>query len=137
MQKQPSEGFFKKRLWHLCFPVSFAKFLRTPFLTKHLWWLPLNRCDCQQWISYSASKKYLLPQKFRNSHHRCSVKEGLLLEKGSSIAKVLRSLTLKNICERLLLKISVSVIFKSSRPEMFCKKDALRNLAKFKVKHPC
>ena len=23
---------FKKRLWHGCFPVNFAKFLRTPFL---------------------------------------------------------------------------------------------------------
>ena len=23
---------FKKRLWHRCFPVNFAKFLRTPFL---------------------------------------------------------------------------------------------------------
>ena len=22
-----------------CFPVNFAKFLRTPFLTEHLWWL--------------------------------------------------------------------------------------------------
>ena len=22
----------KKRLWHRCFPVNFAKFLRTPFL---------------------------------------------------------------------------------------------------------
>ena len=22
----------KKRLWHKCFPVNFAKFLRTPFL---------------------------------------------------------------------------------------------------------
>ena len=29
----------KKRLWHRCFPVNFAKFLRTPFLTEHLWWL--------------------------------------------------------------------------------------------------
>ena len=27
----------KKRLWHRCFPVNFAKFLRTPFLTEHLW----------------------------------------------------------------------------------------------------
>ena len=26
----------KRRLWHRCFPVNFAKFLRTPFLTKHL-----------------------------------------------------------------------------------------------------
>ena len=26
----------KKRLWHRCFPVNFAKFLRTPFLTEYL-----------------------------------------------------------------------------------------------------
>ena len=25
-------NFIKKRLWYGCFPVSFAKFLRTPFL---------------------------------------------------------------------------------------------------------
>ena len=30
---------FKKRLWCKCFPVNFAKFLRTAFLTEHLWWL--------------------------------------------------------------------------------------------------
>ena len=29
----------KKKLWHRCFPVNFAKFLRTPFLTEHLRWL--------------------------------------------------------------------------------------------------
>ena len=28
----------KKRLWHRCFPVNFAKFLKTPFLTEHLRW---------------------------------------------------------------------------------------------------
>ena len=27
--------------WGLCFPVNFAKFLRTPFLKEHLWWLLL------------------------------------------------------------------------------------------------
>ena len=32
----------KKRLWHRCFSVNFAKFLRTPFLTKHLWQLLLH-----------------------------------------------------------------------------------------------
>ena len=26
----------KKRLWHRCFPVNFAKFLRIPFFTEHL-----------------------------------------------------------------------------------------------------
>ena len=27
----------KKGLWHRCFPVNFAKFLRTPFLREHLY----------------------------------------------------------------------------------------------------
>ena len=27
----------KKRLWKTCFPVDFAKFLKTPFVTEHLW----------------------------------------------------------------------------------------------------
>ena len=31
----------KKKLWHRCFPVNFAKFLRAPFITEHLWWLLL------------------------------------------------------------------------------------------------
>ena len=31
----------KKRLWHRCFHVNFAKFLRAPFYTKHLRWLLL------------------------------------------------------------------------------------------------
>ena len=30
------ETLSKKRLWHRCFPVNFAKFLRTPFFTEHL-----------------------------------------------------------------------------------------------------
>ena len=33
----------KLRLWHRCFFVNFAKFLRTPFLTEHLRWLLLNK----------------------------------------------------------------------------------------------
>ena len=32
----------KKRLWHRCFPVNIAKFLRPPFLTEHLRWLFLS-----------------------------------------------------------------------------------------------
>ena len=36
-----SATLLKKRLWHRCFPVSFSKFLRTPFLKVHLWWLLL------------------------------------------------------------------------------------------------
>ena len=32
----------KKSLWHGCFPLNFAKFLRTPFVTEHLRWLLLK-----------------------------------------------------------------------------------------------
>ena len=35
-------SLLKKRLWHRFFPVNFAKFLRTPFFTEHLWWLLLK-----------------------------------------------------------------------------------------------
>ena len=31
----------RKRLWHRCFPLNFAKFLRTLFLTENLRWLLL------------------------------------------------------------------------------------------------
>ena len=31
----------KKKIWRWCFPVSFVKFLRTPFFTEHLRWLLL------------------------------------------------------------------------------------------------
>ena len=37
MQAWRSATLFKKRLWHRCFAVNFAEFLKTPFLTEHLW----------------------------------------------------------------------------------------------------
>ena len=36
-----SATLLKRKLWHRCFPVNFAKFVRTPFLTEHLGWLLL------------------------------------------------------------------------------------------------
>ena len=41
----------KKRLWHKCFPVSFAKLPRTPFFTE-----PPGDCF---WLSYSHDRKYV------------------------------------------------------------------------------
>ena len=35
----------KKRLWRSCFPVNFAKFLRTLFFTERLCWLLRNRSN--------------------------------------------------------------------------------------------
>ena len=40
----------RKRLWRRYFPFNFTKFLRTPFLTKHLWWVLLKIC----WHSEAA-----------------------------------------------------------------------------------
>ena len=46
-QKQPPEKarpatLLKKRIWHKCFPVNFAKFLRAPFLQNTSW--RLDKC---------------------------------------------------------------------------------------------
>ena len=62
----------------------------------------------------------------------------LLLERGSSIAKFLRAPTLKNICEGLLLKISISVAsLQAVVQRCFCKKGVPRNFAKFTGKPLC
>ena len=37
-----SATLLKKKLWRRCFPVNFAKFLRTLFLIEHLGWLLLT-----------------------------------------------------------------------------------------------
>ena len=39
---QAPATLLKKKLWHRCFPVNFAKFQRTSFFTEHHWWLLLN-----------------------------------------------------------------------------------------------
>ena len=49
----------KIRLWHKCFPVNFAKFLRIPFITEHLWWLLLitvNISDVCFWFRFKGFK---------------------------------------------------------------------------------
>ena len=40
----------KKKLCHRCFPVNFAKFLRTSVLTEHLWWLLLYSEPCRTFM---------------------------------------------------------------------------------------
>ena len=46
----------KKSLWHKCFPVNFAKFLRTSFVTEHLRWLLLSikSNETRFLVSYTA-----------------------------------------------------------------------------------
>ena len=63
LQPEPAT-LFKKRLWHRCFPVNFAKFLRTPFLTEHLQWLllsiaePLISLSCGLMFSCCLSQQH-------------------------------------------------------------------------------
>ena len=52
-----SATLLKKRLWHRCFPVNFAKFLRIPFLQNTSWRLLLWQC-------YSCSTVRILRYKF-------------------------------------------------------------------------
>ena len=42
-----STTLLKKRLWHRCFPVKFAKLLRTPIFKERLRWLLLEKCFLQ------------------------------------------------------------------------------------------
>ena len=77
----------KKRLWHRCFPVNFAKFLRTPFLwhTSQQLLLTFNRCWFKKpsllmrpfrcLISNFEKKTVLLSTKnfFARSFHSCKL----------------------------------------------------------------
>ena len=50
----------KKRLWHRVFPENFAKFLRTPFVTEHLWWLLLTTVyifDVWFWFNFKRLQR--------------------------------------------------------------------------------
>ena len=40
----------KNSLWHRCFPVNFAKFLRTSFFTEHLRWLLLEVANSLEFV---------------------------------------------------------------------------------------
>ena len=61
----------KERLWRRCFPVNFLKFLRTPSVTEHVWWLLLKTpviqlifkeemVDLQLYYSQTLSQEVLI-----------------------------------------------------------------------------
>ena len=50
----------KKRLWHRCFPVNFAKLLRTPSFTKYLWWLLLNHYNGKVLLLHRSSWRKII-----------------------------------------------------------------------------
>ena len=52
-------ALLKKRLWRICFPVNFVKFLRTPVSIEHVRWLLLI-CLLLWWIDQSSNKSVWL-----------------------------------------------------------------------------
>ena len=34
----------KRRLWHMCFPLNFAKFFKDTFFTEHSWVTASEKC---------------------------------------------------------------------------------------------
>ena len=76
----------KTRLCYRCFPVNFAKFRRTHYLTEHLHWPLLN--GWKKSVSWEEWKKNVRSQKwnwrwrrwkrrriYKNSQRRCSIKK--------------------------------------------------------------
>ena len=47
----------KKKLWHRCFPVNLAKFVKTPFFKEYLRWLLLN-CRIHWFLFFSFNWKF-------------------------------------------------------------------------------
>ena len=76
----------KKSLWHRCFPVNFAKFIRTPFFTEHLWATGSLHRSClvylssgKNWRGFETKYAWIFDI-FRSSRPEgCSVKK-LFLE---------------------------------------------------------
>ena len=53
--------------------MNFAKFLRTPFLTEHLWWLLLFKLEQKKAGDKGAMRKKLQEQSFAEIlQNRCS-----------------------------------------------------------------
>ena len=107
----------KKGLWHRCFPVNFAKFLRTPFFTEHLWWLLLLLLvknendfifDCVSFgtgiIFYSSlHSSFTVPIFFVSININCCRKRH---EKDINILEFLNNRSLSNLlCKRSVFRI--------------------------------
>ena len=71
-------NFIKKSLQHRCFPVKFAKFLRTPFFTEHLRWLLLKITQLN--VNKNIIRKNSTAEKHQNflKHRPCLKKHSNL-----------------------------------------------------------
>ena len=85
--KRRTATLLKKRLWQWCFLVNFEKFLRTPLLTEHPWWLLLPNALFSSKISFKTffqtwniiARQLLILYPLRKLHWKFD--EKLLLQK--------------------------------------------------------
>ena len=70
-------NFIKKRFQHRCFPVKFAKFLRTPFFTEYLRWLLLMFLSSVESECPTAARVFKCPLSAQMSNECSSSKKGL------------------------------------------------------------
>ena len=128
-----------------------------PVLAKHLYKRASHRsCSVRKGVLRSFTKftgKHLCQSLFFNKVDsvlvKFYIKKGTLTQAFScEFAKFLRTPFLKNTSGRLPLYVKENTcssqksqqswtIYRSSRPEVFCKKGVLRNLTKFTGKHLC
>ena len=57
-------SLLKRRLWHMCFPVSFVKLLRTPFLQNTSGRLVLNHNSTVLWFIRVNNARHIFSQTF-------------------------------------------------------------------------
>ena len=69
---------FKKRLWHRCFPVNFAKFPRIPFFIEHIWWLLLKIKRSLRGNTLTPSEKKIALKMYRSNPPEMFLWKGVL-----------------------------------------------------------
>ena len=117
---QPS-NFNKERLQHRCFPVNIANFLKTPILKNICEWLLLLT------VIFSQENNYM---------QRCfDLPEPKLHKKLSCVMLIHSPQT--TFHRKIIYNFVWIYLGRSSRPQVFCNKGVLRNIAKLTGKHLC
>ena len=65
-QRLVFKNLLKKSLWHRCFPVNFAKFLKTPFFTEHLRQLLPQKTRGEMFCTFAGMMSLMLNSKLCN-----------------------------------------------------------------------
>ena len=124
----------KKRLWHLCFSVSFAKFLRTTFLLVAAS-EPVRLSSINTIFSF---KKVFVATKIQKQPPQVFCKRSFIIRKTFQYCEVFKNTYFeKHLWAGASENQCLSDKFTSSSPEVLCKTGVLRNFAKFTVKHLC